>query len=169
MNDSMTARLQRPGAAQAGDYAMAATMMRMTGMLLALAVSVVHIADAGGITAYGSPHWMAWGYRFIEVGGVLTALALILPYPGRLARVPWLGWAAAALLGVVPFIGYVASRTIGVPGDHADVGNWGYWLGTVSLIVEAALIMLAASMLLPLAAAALRKRRSRSVRGMNRA
>ena len=66
----------------------------------------------------------------------------------------WLGWAAGALLGVAPFLGYVASRTVGVPGDPADVGNWGYWVGTVSLLVEAALVVLSVGMLL-----ALRQRR----------
>jgi hypothetical protein len=42
------------------------------------------------------------------------------------------------------------SRTVGVPGDHGDVGNWGYWVGTVSLFVEAALVALSLSMLLAL-------------------
>jgi hypothetical protein len=35
-----------------------------------------------------------------------------------------------------------------VPGDPGDVGNWGYWVGTVSLFIEAALVMLSISMLL---------------------
>ncbi len=35
----------------------------------------------------------------------------------------------------------------GLPGDHADVGNWGYWVGTASLAVEAALIVLGVTML----------------------
>jgi hypothetical protein len=116
--------------------------MRLVGGLLAIAVSGVHVADAGGITAFGSPDWMAWGYRLIEAGGVLTAVALLLPWSARL------GWAAAVLLGVGPFLGYVASRSVGVPGDHGDVGNWGYWLGTVSLLVEAAIVVLGVSMLL---------------------
>jgi hypothetical protein len=73
-----------------------------------------------------------------------------------LARPAWLGWAAGILLGVGPFLGYVASRSVGVPGDHGDIGNWGYWVGTVSLVVEAALIVLSAGMLL-----ALRERPSR--------
>jgi hypothetical protein len=52
------------------------------------------------------------------------------------------------LLGIGPFIGYIASRSVGVPGDPGDVGNWGYWVGTVSLFIEAALIVLSATMLL---------------------
>jgi hypothetical protein len=44
----------------------------------------------------------------------------------------------------------VASRTVGVPGDPSDVGNRGYWVGTVSLVVEAALVVPSAGMLLAL-------------------
>ena len=124
--------------------------VRLVGALLALAVAAVHIADQGGITTLASPHWIGWGYRLIEVGGLLTAAAVLL------ARPAWLGWAAGISLGVGPFLGYVASRSVGVPGDHGDIGNWGYWVGTVSLVVEAALIVLSAGMLL-----ALRERPSR--------
>jgi len=124
--------------------------VRLVGALLALAVAAVHIADQGSITSLASPHWIGWGYRLIEVGGLLTAAAVLL------ARPAWLGWAAGILLGVGPFLGYVASRSVGVPGDYGDIGNWGYWVGTVSLVVEAALIVLSAGMLL-----ALRERPSR--------
>ena len=47
--------------------------MRMTGALLALAIAAVHVADQGGISGFASPGWIGWGYRLIEVGGVLTA------------------------------------------------------------------------------------------------
>jgi hypothetical protein len=116
--------------------------VRLVGAMLALAIAAVHVADQGSITAFASPDWIGWGYRLIEVGGVLTAVTLLLP------RSAWLGWAAGVLLGVGPFVGYVASRSVGVPGDPGDVGNWGYWVGTVSLVVEAALVVLCIGMLL---------------------
>ena len=121
--------------------------VRFASALLAVAVAAVHVADQGGITALADPAWIGWGYRLIEVAGVLTALILLLPRPAWFGPA-WLGWAAGALLGAGPFLGYVASRTVGVPGDPADVGNWGYWVGTVSLLVEAALVMLSVNMLL---------------------
>jgi len=77
---------------------------------------------------------------------VLTALALLAARPAW-PGLAWLGWAAAVLLGAGPFIAYVTSRTVGVPGDPGDVGNWGYWVGTVSLVVEAALVVLSVSVL----------------------
>jgi hypothetical protein len=115
--------------------------VRLGGALLALAVATAHVTDQGGVTAFTSPDWLGWAYRLIEVGGVLTALALIWP---RLAR---LGWTAGLLLGAAPFLGYVASRTVGVPGDSGDVGNWADWVGTLALIVEAGLVTLAVGML----------------------
>ena len=140
--------------------------VRFVGALLAVAIAAVHVADQGGITAMASPAWIGWGYRLIEAGGILTAVVLLLPGaarpgPARLGQVrvagrrlgpAWLGpaglgWVAGVLLGAGPFLGYIASRTVGVPGDPGDVGNWGYWVGTVSLLVEAALVMLSVSML----------------------
>ena len=119
-------------------------MVRLVGVMLALAVAAVHVADQGGVTAMTDPDWLGWSYRLIEVGGVLTAVLLLLP-PPTLGR---LGWAAGVLLGLRPFTGYILTRTIGLPGDQADVGNWSNWTGTVSLAVEAALVMLCLSILL---------------------
>jgi hypothetical protein len=120
---------------------------RFVGALLALAVAAVHVADQGGISALAAPAWIGWGYRLIEIGGVLAALALLCPRTVRLWP-SWLGWAAGVLLGAGPFAAYIASRTVGVPGDPGDIGNWGYWVGTVSLLLEAALVVLSVSVLL---------------------
>ena len=129
--------------------------LRLVGALLALAVAAVHVADQGSVTALRTPDTIGWGYRLIEAGGVLTALVLLLARPDRpaLART---GWAAAALLGAGPFVAYVLSRSVGVPGDAADIGDWSYWRGTVSLFVEAALVLLSASMLMALRRSAVR-------------
>lgn len=124
--------------------ALPAYAIQMVGALLAFAVAVVHVADQGGVAKFTSPDWLGWSYRLIEAGGVLTALALLVPLPARLSGIRWSG---PVLLGIGPFVGYLASRTVGLPGDSGDVGNWGYWLGTASLIVEAALIVLSLGML----------------------
>jgi hypothetical protein len=119
-----------------------AYVIRIVAALLALGIAAAHVADQGSVTAFTSPDWLGWSYRLIEAGGVATALALLLPRPA------WPGWAAGALLGIAPLLGYLASRTFGVPGDSGDVGNWGDWVGTVSLLLEAALFVLSVSMLM---------------------
>jgi hypothetical protein len=143
------AAAHQAGAVRAGTSAREVTVpdvaVRFAGAVLALAIAAVHVADQGGITALNSPSWIGWGYRLIEAGGVATALVLMLaparPGPARA------GWAAALLLGAGPFVAYVLSRSVGLPGDPGDVGNWGYWVGTVSLLIEAALVVLSVSML----------------------
>jgi hypothetical protein len=115
--------------------------VRLAGAFLAIAIATAHVADQGGITAFTAPDWLGWAYRLIEVGGVLTAVALIWPRTARL------GWAAGVLLGVAPFLGFLASRTVGVPGDPGDVGNWSDWVGTLALVLEAGLVTVSVGML----------------------
>src|SRR5258706_10165149 len=63
--------------------------VRLVGALLALAVSAVHAAEQGGVTALASPDWIGWGYRLIETGVLLTPIPLLLapmaPPPPRSA------------------------------------------------------------------------------------
>jgi len=158
MAATMTGDRARPGTGSVRTGAPPELAMRLVSALLALAVTGVHVADQGGITAFNSPDWLGWAYRVIEVAGVLTALVLLLPWSA------WLGWAAGVLLGTGPFLGYLASRSVGVPGDHADIGNWGYWVGTESLIVEAALVVLSVGMLRPWLESAYRHRPPRRPR-----
>jgi hypothetical protein len=134
----------RAGAGRASTWEQAAPEVaaRSAGALLALAVAAVHVADQGGVTTLATPDWIGWGFRLTEAGGVLTAITLLLPWPA------WLGWAAALLLGLGPFTGYIATRAAALPGDQGDAGNWGNWIGTVSLVIEAALAMLSIAMLL---------------------
>jgi hypothetical protein len=54
-----------------------------------------------------------------------------------------MGWFLGLASTIGPFVGYVLSRTVGVPGDPGDVGNWGYTLGTVSLVVEGTFVVIA--------------------------
>jgi hypothetical protein len=48
---------------------------------------------------------------------------------------------------VGPFIAYINSRTVGLPGIPQDIGNWGYWVGAVSPAVDGALVVLSIGML----------------------
>jgi hypothetical protein len=134
----VTNAADRPGVRAGAAPEMA---MRMVGVLLVLAIAAVHVADQGGINSLASPDWIGWSYRLIEIGALVTAVTLLIPWSA------WVGWAAAALLGTGPFVAYVVSRSVGLPGDHGDVGDCGYWVGTVSLAVEAALIVLSITML----------------------
>ncbi len=110
--------------------------------VLCVGVALIHIDDQGGLTAFDDPDWMGWGYRLLEVSSVVVALAL-LALPKRL---PVPCWLAAFLIGIGPLSGFLLTRTVGLPGDHDDIGNWGP-LGVSSLFVEGTLILVALFML----------------------
>lgn len=113
MTDMATDGMTLRGRDRAGGITVPDVMVRAAGALLALAVSAVHIADQGGVSAFASPDWIGWSYRIIEVSGAATALALLLPRPAWLTATAWAGWAAGALLGLGPFIAYILSRSDG--------------------------------------------------------
>jgi hypothetical protein len=115
----------------------------LTTAMLSITVGVIHVLDQGGITKYaGPPWWLGWGYRAVELGSVVTALALV-------ARRRWmLSWVAAFFVGFGPFTVFLLTRLVGLPGDPSDFGNWGDPLGTASLLVEGTLMLTAATVLL---------------------
>ena len=78
---------------------------------------------------------MGWAYRALEVGGTLVFFALIARAMLRFT------WFCAFLVGLGPLVGYVLTRTTGLPQATDDKGNWGDPLGIASLVVEAALIL----------------------------
>jgi hypothetical protein len=102
---------------------------------LALAVAVIHLQDQGGLLGDQSPTWLKYGYYVVEISSTISAALLI--------RGKILGWLLGLASTIGPMTGYILSRTVGVPGDPGDIGNWGYLLGTVSLIVEGSFIVLA--------------------------
>jgi hypothetical protein len=114
----------------------------LTTSMLSITVALIHVLDQGGVTKYaGPPWWVGWGYRAVEVGGVVTALALV----ALRRRSPV--WIAAFLVGFGPFVAYLLTRMVGLPGDPGDFGNWSDPLGTASLFVEGTLMFMAASVL----------------------
>jgi hypothetical protein len=56
-------------------------------------------------------------------------------------------WLAAGGLVAATVIGFTLSRTVGLPGDSGDIGNWGEAIGIASMFVEGSFLMLAAGVL----------------------
>jgi uncharacterized membrane protein (DUF2068 family) len=112
---------------------MSESMARALAVVGILAIGVIHILDAVG--TYQSTRWIFWAYMALIVAAVPVAMSL-LQWPSSL------GWAAAAGIALAPLAGYLWSRTIGLPGDAPDVGNWLCTLGMASLFVESWLLAL---------------------------
>jgi hypothetical protein len=110
-------------------------LIAILGAGLLIAIAIIHIQDQGGLLGDQSPTWLKWGYYLVELTSVLAALLV--------ARKRTAGWVLGLGASAFPFTGYILSRTVGIPGDSGDIGNWGYTLGQVSLGVEASFVVIA--------------------------
>jgi hypothetical protein len=108
--------------------------------VLCLAIAVIHVQDQGGFLGNVTPEWIAIGYYLVEAVAAITALLF--------ARQQTAAWILGLGVSAGPAVAYILSRSVGLPGDSGDIGNWGYLLGTVSLIVEGTLFALCAIVLL---------------------
>lgn len=108
---------------------------RVVGVLLSLAVVVVHVIDQGGLPGSKDPGYVGIGYYALEIAGIVAAGLLL----SRLART---GWFLAIGVAVGPLVGYLLSRGPGLPDYDDDRGNWTEPLGLLSLVVEGILLIL---------------------------
>jgi len=101
-------------------------------------VALIHLLDLPG--TFDEQAYKGWLYLVLIAGALLTAAALVRSSHPR-------AWLAASLLPLGAIVGYVWSRTIGLPGGADDIGNWTEPLGLASLFVEGSLVTLAAAVL----------------------
>jgi hypothetical protein len=106
------------------------------------------------------------------VGLAGIALIHLLDLPGKFSEVPYLGvmylgaigaglvlagcltrtsdsrvWAASGGLAAAILVGFLLSRTTGLPAATGDIGNWSEPLGMASLFVEGSVALLSAGVL----------------------
>ena len=98
-------------------------------------IAVIHLLDSIG--KFTETPYMFWMYVALMIGSLATAGALLL-HRSRLAFAAAGGLAASALMG------YILSRTTGLPNATGDIGNWTEPLGLASMMVEGAVVAVAA-------------------------
>lgn len=110
------------------------------GALLAVAISVIHVSDQGGLTALKDPSYLGYGYWTLEAAGVICAVLLF-------TRSRTVGWLLALSIAAGPLIGITVSRSVGLPDATDDIGNWFEPLGMLAMAVETFLLVLSISVL----------------------
>jgi hypothetical protein len=99
-----------------------------------LGVGLIHLIDSIG--KYSETRYLFWMYIALIVGTIVVSGAL-------LHRESRLAWTGAGLLAASALVGYVLSRTTGLPSAKGDIGNWTEPIGLASLFVEGCLVALA--------------------------
>lgn len=103
------------------------------------AIGVIHLLDSIG--KYSETRYLFWMYIALIVGCIVVAGAVLFSR----SRAVFL--AAAGLAGSAA-LGYVLSRTTGLPNADGDIGNWTEPLGLASLFVEGGVVAVSVGALL---------------------
>ena len=75
--------------------------------------------------------------------GIALIVACLVAAVAFLHATSWLRWFVVAGIATAPIVAYVLTRTVGLPFDHGDVGNWGDRLGVAALFVEGTVVFTA--------------------------
>jgi hypothetical protein len=98
-------------------------------------VGVIHALEIQGQLSGAA--WLTAGFVLLAAGAPLAALWLLVR-PGAPS------WALAFAVGLAAAAGYILTRSVAVPGDPGDRGNWLEPLGLAALIIEPLIAILAA-------------------------
>jgi uncharacterized membrane protein YedE/YeeE len=106
---------------------------RAVGVVGLLGIALIHLLDAGPM--FEEDRLLFYLYIALMVG-TLVAAAMLLRTDSRLT------WGFATAMAGLTLVGYVLSRTTGLPGDSFDIGQWLDPLGLSSLFVEGCVVLL---------------------------
>jgi hypothetical protein len=114
---------------------------RLLGVALLATIAVIHLEDIAG--KFDETPYLGVGYVLLIAGCAVAAMLLL-----RSDRLDHrFGWALAGGLAALTLLGFVMTRTVGLPEATDDKGNWREVLGVWSMVTEGALIVLAGACL----------------------
>ncbi len=110
------------------------TTNRSIPLILLAAIAWIHFKDIPD--KLGETPYLGWLYILLVVGCAAAGAWLLSD------RWRW-GAALGSVISAGAIIFYVLTRTTGLPDARGDIGNWAEPSGVVSLIAEAAFLVLA--------------------------
>ncbi|MDD5078565.1 MAG: hypothetical protein PHQ84_06135 [Candidatus Omnitrophica bacterium] len=97
------------------------------GIVLILITGLVHFLDAPD--SFSDAPYKGWLFYINFAGALLAALGIFFN------KLDW-GWNLGFLIAAGSILGYIASRTVGLPFIPAEPDEWFEPLGVISLAVE---------------------------------
>lgn len=115
-------------------------------------IALIHLLDSLG--KFQETPYMGWMYVGLMLSCLVVAATLLHGHTRE-------AWLATIALSASAIVGFVLTRTTGLPQANGDVGNWSEPLGLAALFVEGAVIAIAGYALVALSPARLLARRVR--------
>ncbi len=114
-------------------------------------VVAAEVGAVAGLAATAYIHLAELPDKFAEVpylgiGYALLSAACVAAIVMIVARMK-AGWYLGGATAAATFIGFVLTRTVGLPGSADDIGNWSESIGTWSLIAEGIVVAISALMI----------------------
>lgn len=106
----------------------------IAGLGAVIAIHTTELSSKVGETAY-----LGLGY-VLMIAASIVAIVLLAQRDRR-------GWLLGGATCLGTLVGFVLTRTTGLPGAHGDVGNWSETIATWSLIAEGLVVILSAAAL----------------------
>lgn len=106
----------------------------MVGIGLLAATIAIHTTELSG--KIGETMYLGAGYVLL-IAASIVSIVLIAQHDRR-------GWMFGLLTSGATLIGFILTRTTGLPGATGDIGNWTETIAVWSLISEGAFVVLAA-------------------------
>jgi hypothetical protein len=132
----LTAELQRPALPLDPAVRAAAAIGLIT-------VGIIHVLEIPGQLSGGAA-WLTAGFVLLAACAPVAGLWL-------LARPSSVAWGFSGLVCFLAAAGYILTRSVPVPGDTGDRGNWLEPLGVAALFTEGIVVILAVLVLASMA------------------
>src|SRR5437660_12637982 len=102
----------------------AETLLRPAAIVGLLAIALIHFLDLFGTLK---------SHAYIGVLYMVLIAACLVAAGGLVGRQPRRAWMLATAVAAAPFLAYVVSRSVGLPGAPDNIGYWAEPLGLVAL------------------------------------
>jgi hypothetical protein len=99
-----------------------------------IAVGIIHLLEIQGQLSGAA--WLAAGFCFLAVCAPTVGVWL-------LTRPSSAAWQFGGVICFLAAGGYILTRSVPIPGDRGDVGNWLEPLGVAALFTEVVVVVLA--------------------------
>jgi hypothetical protein len=137
MSSTVTPRWERPSPGDRSDATLSTVELATIGGLASMIA--IHATELSG--KVDEVAYLGFGYLALIVASAIS-IAMIATRDRR-------GWVLAGTTAATTLVGYVLTRTTGLPGSHDDVGNWGETLAVWAMVSEIAVCALTALVLRP--------------------